>query len=256
MQTTTACLKFLLFTILTLITIPIQLIVMLFHKGKYSYALPYLWQNATIKIFSIKLKIIGTPITNQQIIYVSNHISYLDIPVIGSVLRASFVAKKDVASWPLFGFLSKLQQTAFISRNRNNARQEKNTLDQMLINGKSLIIFPEGTSTDGREVLPFKSSLFSIALKNSENNMLIQPITLTMTLANGKKIENQETRDIYAWHINMDTPLHVHLWGFAKTKGAEITMEFHPPINPSDYSDRKELAKACHSTVSNTLNKI
>ncbi len=252
MRIATASIKLLLFAIITLITIPLQLIVMTFHKGKYAYIIPYLWQNGTRMIFSIKPIIQGSPIKDRQIIYVSNHISYLDIPVIGSILRASFVAKEDVASWPVFGFLSTLQQTAFISRRKSDAKKGQNTLDNMLADKKSLIIFPEGTSTDGREVRPFKSSLFSIALKNADQNIEIQPITLKMIKSDGKQIDTQESRDIYAWHINMDTPLHIHLWRFAKTTGTEISVEFHPPINPSDYSDRKELAKACHSAVSNT----
>lgn len=228
---------------------------MQFHKGKYAYILPYIWQKFTCRIFSINLIISGTPHVKAQTIYVGNHVSYLDIPVIGSVLKASFVAKKDVASWPVFGFLSKLQQTAFISRERADASKGKQTLNTMLNQGKSLIIFAEGTSTDGREVLPFKSSLFSVAIQDTLPNIYIQPITLRMKTTNNKEIITQDDRDLYSWHRDMDTPLGPHLWRFAKSRGATISLKFHPEIKAHDFSNRKTLAKACHNTVSIGLNQ-
>ncbi|PCK00226.1 MAG: 1-acyl-sn-glycerol-3-phosphate acyltransferase [Zetaproteobacteria bacterium] len=253
MNTVKASFKFLLFILLTLPVVPVQAIILKFHTGKYAYTLPYLWQKAICTIFSIKVKVIGTPNKSHQTIYISNHISYLDIPVLGSVIPASFVAKKDVASWPVFGFLSKLQQTAFISRNRADADKGRQALNAMLEQNKSLIIFAEGTSTDGREVLPFKSSLFSIALQDNLPDILVQPITIKMKTINQKEISTQFDRDLYSWHLNMDTPLGTHLWRFAKNQGAEISLTFHTPIKAQDYSDRKTLAKACHNTVSNGL---
>ena len=248
-----ASVKFLLFALLTLPIVALQSLLLLIHTGKGAYILPWLWQNAVCLIFRIKVKITGAPYTDKQTIYVSNHISYLDIPVIGSLLRASFVAKKDVASWPVFGFLSTLQQTAFISRDRADATKAKNDLDQMLNDGKSLIIFPEGTSTDGREVVPFKSSLFSIAMKEELTDIYIQPITLKMETVDKKTLETQADRDLYSWHINMDAPLADHLWLFAKSKGAEISLNFHRPVKAHDFENRKTLAKSCYDSVSSGL---
>ena len=125
----------------------------------------------------------------------------------------------------------------------------------MLKDGKSLIIFPEGTSTDGREVLPFKSSLFSIAYKDGLADITLQPITLQMVQVNNKNVINQKDRDLYSWHINMDTPLEKHLWRFALSKGAIISLTFHNIIKANEVNDRKTLAKLCHNTVSNELSK-
>ncbi|MGN7439106.1 MAG: lysophospholipid acyltransferase family protein [Alcanivorax sp.] len=254
MRTAIAAFKFLLFTLLSLLVAPLQILTLMIHKGNGAYIIPWLWQKTVCKIFRIKVIVEGTPYTDSQTIYVSNHISYLDIPAVGRILRASFVAKKDVASWPVFGFLSKLQQTAFISRSREDAKKEKHALDNMLTDGKSLIIFPEGTSTDGREVLPFKSSLFSIAYREGLDDIMIQPFTISMSRVDNKDITTQEIRDIYSWHINMDTPLEKHLWRFAKSTGAEIKVTFHTEIRASDFSDRKTLAKTSHNAVSNGLN--
>ncbi len=250
MRTIVATLKFLAFSLLTIILVPFQAIVMLFSKGKAAYILPCLWQKLVCKIFCIKIVKNGTPNTEKQTIFVSNHISYLDIPAIGSIIKASFVAKRDVASWPVFGFLSKLQQTAFISREKSDARLGKNALDAMLRDGKSLIIFPEGTSTDGRSVYPFKSSLFSVAMNANNTDINVQPFTLEMLSVDNHAIETQNDRDLYSWHLNMDTPLDKHLWRFAKSKGANIRLTFHQSFLASNFSDRKTLAKACHDAVS------
>jgi len=253
MHNVIAALKIVLFALISLIVVPVQSLVLVFDKGPGSYIIPQQWHKALCFIFGIKIKYVGKPHTDGQTIFVSNHMSYLDILVLGTVLRASFVAKKDVASWPVFGFLSKLQQTAFISRSHVDARKEKNALDTMISDKKSLIIFPEGTSTDGREVIPFKSSLFSIALRNEQSNIMIQPITLAMHQVDKHEITKQDDHDLYAWHINMTTPLGEHLWRFARSKGAEIHIHFHTPVDANEYSDRKILAKLCHEAVSNGL---
>ncbi len=254
MSTIKAILKLLLFAIVSIVIVTLQLIVLAFNNGPAAYIIPQQWHRILCFVFGIKIRITGEPYKNGQVIFVSNHISYLDILVLGTALRASFVAKKDIASWPVFGFLSKLQQTAFISRSHIDAKKEKHALDTMLASGKSLIIFPEGTSTDGREVIPFKSSLFAIALRNENNSdIFIQPITLAMQSVDKHDVVTQDDRDLYAWHINMTTPLAEHLWRFAKSRGAEIHLYFHTPVDANEYTDRKILAKTCHEAVSNGL---
>ncbi len=256
MRSFIAALKMLAFAALCLVVVPLQLILMLFHKGRYAYILPHLWHKGVCAIFRIRVQKTGSIYTDSQVLYMSNHLSYLDIPAIASILCfGSFVAKKDVASWPIFGFLSTLQQTAFISRSRGDAKKEANALDTMLEDGKNLIIFPEGTSTDGRGVLDFKSSLFSIALREGLENLIIQPVTVEMLSTNGHAPETQEDRDLYSWHRDMDDSieLHHHLWSFAKSSGAIISISFHDIIHAKNFSDRKILAKTCHEAVSNGL---
>ena len=207
--------KFILFLLISAFVIPTMTVWLLIDRGPRSYILPHFWQWGVSKIFNIKVKIIGKPHTDEQMLYISNHISYLDIPAIGSVLRASFVAKEDLASWPVFGYFSKMQQTAFISRNPAHAEKEKNSLGNMLKEGKSLIIFPEGTSTDGQNVLPFKSSLFALALNNPTGHSLpIQPISVKILEIENEPVETQTQRDLYAWHGDMT--LGPHLINFAK----------------------------------------
>ena len=249
-----AILRFFAFFLLCLVVVPTQTLLLLFHRGRGSYWIPHLWHKAVCLIFGIKVIKKGKIETDRQTIYVSNHISYLDIPAIASILReASFVAKKDVASWPVFGYLSKLQQTAFISRSASDAKKEKHNLEVMLDDGKSLIIFPEGTSTDGVSVKNFKSSLFEIAMQRKDQGIVVQPFTIKVLETNGKSPENQDERDIYAWHLGTDIELHEHLWNFAKNGTTVLEVTFHKPLTVSEFENRKALSNICHETVLNGL---
>lgn len=249
-----AAFKFLLFALLCVPVIFLQLIVLSVHKGRYSYIIPQFWHSCVCCIFRIKVRKCGEIYNKGQVIFVGNHVSYLDIPAIASILApASFVAKKDVASWPVFGFLSKLQQTAFISRSSSDAKKEKQSLDAMLDAGKNLIIFPEGTSTDGVNVRPFKSSLFEMAMQRKAQALHVQPFTIKVLTSGGKPPETQEDRDLYSWHLNMDAELHHHLWNFAKNSGAELEITFHTALSVSDFENRKDLAQTSHETVAKGL---
>ena len=176
--------------------------------------------------------------------------SWLDIPVIGSTVKASFVAKREVATWPVFGFLSKLQQTAFIDRSRNAALREKNSLKNQLENGKRFILFPEGTSSNGQEVLPFKSSLLEVAKTNCP--LSIQPFSLTIQTISNKPIVDSAQYDTYAWYGDMT--LAPHLWNFAKSKGAHIHLDFLDMITTEGEMDRKELTKTIRDKVTYSFN--
>lgn len=243
--------KLALFFLWSAIMVPLQLIVMLFRGSKPAYTIPWLWHKGVCRILGLRVIVEGEPCTDRQVIFISNHLSYLDIPVIGSVLKASFVAKGEVASWPVFGFLSKLQQTAFISRSRTTLDNDKNNLGTMLKDGRSMIIFPEGTSTDGRTVVPFKSSLFSIAYTDGNTDVWLQPMTLSIISVNGKTPAAQSVRDLYAWHSDMT--LNPHLAAFGKISGATIKITFHPPVSARATPDRKLLAASCHEAVSSGL---
>lgn len=253
MSAVKASVKLALFALLCVPVVLTQPFLLMVYRGPHAYHIPYLWHRSVCAIFGIRFKIIGKPATDRQTIYMSNHLSYLDIPMIGSLLKASFVAKKEVESWPVFGFLSKLQQTEFIERKRTAAHQQKQVMSARLASGQSLIIFPEGTSTSGESVLPFKSSLFTLAMDGSAKDLYVQPMTISLVKVNGKTPENTDTRNIYAWPRDLDMPLHEHLWRFACSSGADLTLTFHPPLRARDYDDRKILAKACHDNVSKGL---
>ena len=240
-----AILKLMLFAIWSFCMVSIQLVILLFSRGKIAYLTPYIWHHGVCKIFRVTVTTSGEIAPPNATLYISNHMSWIDIPVIGSVLKASFVAKREVASWPIFGFLSKLQQTAFIDRNRRSALKEKDSLKNKLETGKSLILFPEGTSSDGSSVLPFKSSLFELA--KGEKDITLQPFSITIQGINKQPVLTQKQRDLYAWHGDMD--LAPHLWTFAQQKHIHIHLDFLSPLEITLESQRKEISNHAYQLI-------
>ena len=252
--TTRGILRLTAFATWSLLVVPPQLVVLVVTRGAPAYIIPQIWHRGVIRIFGLKLHIIGTPQRETQTIYVSNHISYLDIPVLGSVLSAAFVAKSEVAGWPVFGFLSRLQQTAFINRARVDTAQSRDSLKARLNQGQSLILFPEATSSNGREVLHFRSSFFALAEGaqrhfeghgGEDGGIYVQPLTV--------RVQDNRTRggytaiENYAWYGDMELP--PHLWHFAKYGAADIELIFHHPIAPQRHPDRKTLANLCEQAI-------
>jgi 1-acyl-sn-glycerol-3-phosphate acyltransferase len=182
-----ATLKILFFVLGCILIMPLQGLVLLFTKGRGACVIPLIWHRAMCWNFQIRCKVVGTPNAAHQTLYMSNHISYLDISALSTVIPYSFVAKSEVQGWPLFGALAKLQRTAFIVRKRSQIVQETNAIAKRLEDGDSLIIFPEGTSSTGFDVLPFKSSLFTLALDGSAENLYVQPVTIRVLEVDGRK---------------------------------------------------------------------
>ncbi len=254
MRSVIASLKMLAFVLWCLLLVPPQALLLVFYKGPKAYAIPFLWERGTAFIFGLKAEIAGMPVTKGQVFYFSNHLSYLDVPLLGGIIpRASFVAKSEVASWPVFGFLSTLQQTEFIERERTAIARESAAIAEKVASGRSLIIFPEGTSTSGLSVEPFKSSLFTLALGNGNANLQLQPVTISILTVDGHPPRSKEENDLYAWPRDMEMGLGPHLWRFAKTKGARLRVTFHPALRASAFTDRKTLANTCHDSVSKGL---
>lgn len=245
-----AVFKILALAIWSLPLVLIQVIILFFHKGHGAYYVPRFWHKGVSFIIGLRTEISGVPVETGQVIYVSNHLSYLDVPAIGSYLLASFIAKEEVARWPVIGFLSTVQQTAFISRSSSHAKKVANALDHMLKNGKSLILFPEGTSSAGTDVLPFKSSLFSLAMPKDMEAIPIQPFVIELTSVNGRTVTT-ESRDLYSWYGDMD--FGPHIWEFLKNSGATIRLTFLPVISPQDGLDRKELCRLVQDQISSGL---
>lgn len=213
-----------------------------------------LWYRACQKICGLRVIVNGTPHTDGATLYCANHVSYLDIIVLGALADARFVAKKDVASWPLFGVLAKLANTIFVSRERRNALGDCDGLKGALANGDKLVLFPEGTSSNGLNVLPFRSTLFAaVEPKHVDPNVTMQPVSIAYArYADGRRLKGELT-DLYAWYGDMT--LAGHLLSVFGLKGCVIEVSYLPPIRPVAFPDRKSLADACHRAVRQSLLK-
>lgn len=236
-----ALFKICIFLILCLITIALQSLSRLFlGHTKYLYVIPQMFHNTTCAIFGIRRKLQGAFHSGQKVIFVGNHLSYIDICAIGGKLPATFISKKEVKSWPIFGILATLSKTVFIDRRPEALPQAINAIKKSLNDGRSLILFPEATSTDGHDVVPFKSSLFQLFLTDDlKNDLVVQPFTVI--------IDPPQDHDLYAWYGDMT--MLPHLWNLAKSKGIDLTIKLHAPRKANIYDNRKKLAKDCYEDV-------
>ena len=212
------------------------------------------WHANICKIGGLDVVVHGVPEKRGSVLFVSNHISYLDIVAIGGVIDGCFIAKSEVESWPIFGWLARQRRTLFVERSSRHAKDQGNWLKDRLAKGDDLILFPEGTSTDGRQVLSFKSTLFA-AVENStpEDDVLIQPITIAYSRFAGNPMCS-EMRPRYAWYGDMT--LGSHLWYWLGLSGAGIDVIFHEPVKASLHPSRKALANHCYEIVAKGLQDI
>lgn len=206
-----------------------------------------IFHRCLLRLLGIRVRVRGKPSSASPVLFVSNHVSYLDIPAIGAVLPAAFVAKAEVSDWPLFGFLARVQNTVFVERRVTRAAVQREQLRDSLAHGRNLILFPEGTSSVGLSVLPFKSSLFSIVEDLlGDKEIVVQPLSVTCVESGGLPML-LEDRSRYAWYGDMT--LAPHLWEIFKGDGFTVELAFHDPLTTADYPSRKDLAAACHKAV-------
>ena len=188
------------------------------------------WHRGCCAIFGLEIRVHDLPVQEGATLYVGNHVSYLDIVVLGSVLNVPFVAKREVAGWPVIGLIGKLGGTMFIDCKA--AR---------LAAGERLILFPEGTSSSGDRVLPFKSALFAALEHDAAGRTVkVQPVTIAYTRLRGGLTIGLAARAFYAWYGDMT--LLPHIWQALGLPGAVVEVRFHPPVTASDFASRKALA--------------
>lgn len=240
-----------------LLVMPLLYFLLRALKLSFHQELPHYFHVGVQKIFGLAVTHSGARSSIQPTLYVSNHISYLDIFVLGDI-RAWFIAKSEVAGWPLLGQLARFQNTLFIERKAGRARQQLEVLQAHLNSGQSLILFPEGTSTDGAHVEPFKSSLFEAANigvdpQQKSVKVAIQPITVVYTHQAGRNM-NQQMRDSYAWYANM--PFAGHFFALFPLKKVDVKVHFHPVVYSDEFATRKQCAEHCYSVVSRKMHEL
>ncbi|GLQ05208.1 lysophospholipid acyltransferase family protein [Sneathiella chinensis] len=233
-----------------LIMAPLQ-VVMLTVAPRHRYVLPQLFHSGLCRLFRVKLVIHGTPSQKHPTLFVFNHISWLDIPVIGKALKGSFVAKKEVAGYPAIGWLAKLQQTIFIARTRPAVKNHKDDMQIHLEQGDSIFLFPEGTSSNGIVLQNFKSAYFALAEgHNGDMPLTVQPVTLAFSQMDNLMM-TRSTMGIVAWVG--DEELISHVWQFLNAGRVTAELRFHEPVTIDQYASRKEMARDCQNTVSEGL---
>jgi 1-acyl-sn-glycerol-3-phosphate acyltransferase len=205
-----------------------------------------LWCRIVCRLAGLRAHVVGTPHTAGPTLYVSNHVSYLDIAVLSRQLEGVYVAKSEVAGWPLFGTIARLTGSIFVSRRSKDARVQREKVCAHLAKGGSLLLFPEGTSTDGTKVAPFKAALFDIAGIH-DSGISVQPISLVYTRAIDGTPLTGPHRKLYSWYGDMT--LLPHLFRVLGLPGAEVELRYHSAVQPSQFASRKALARHCEEQV-------
>ncbi|HXJ02407.1 MAG TPA: lysophospholipid acyltransferase family protein, partial [Micropepsaceae bacterium] len=213
-------------------------------------SIPRLYHRFVCQLFGLRVAVAGTPI--QGGLLAANHTGWLDIPILSALTPISFVAKSEVGAWPFFGTLARLQRTIFIRRAKAKAAEARDDIRKRLIEGDTLVLFPEGTSSDGNHVLPFRSALLSAAeLSLGEEaghavHAAVQPVSVAYVGLHGIPM-GRENRPFFAWYGDME--LVPHLWESLKTGPIDVTVEFHPPLTVDAAGGRKALASKCEALV-------
>ena len=205
------------------------------------------WRVVVAVVFLARVVVHGTLEYTRPLILVGNHSSYVDIAVMGSLIHGSFVAKAEVRSWPGLGFLAVIARTVFVDRKRSAVTQHRDQIANRLADGEPLILFPEGTTSNGNKVLPFKSALFNVAENSgSDNPLYIQPFAIAYTRAGGLPMGLAQ-RPYYAWVG--DEELVPHLWELLKRGSFTVEVGFLPAVSNEDFLSRKALASFCEAEV-------
>lgn len=235
----------------TLPLLPVQIAAVAFGRRELAERVPVLYHRGLAWLLRVHVRTVGALSTTRPTLFVINHVSWLDIVVLDTLIRASYVTKMEVGEWPIFGTLARLQRCVFIERKAARSRDQKDQMQVRLEAGDSLILFPEGTSADGMRILPFKSTFFALAEKRVNGEpLVVQPVSLAYAELNGLPV-GRRWMSRFAWVG--DQALVPHLWQFLCSGPSTAEVTFHPPVTIDQFASRKEMAAWCQQVVARGL---
>lgn len=218
------------------------------RNWRLSHHMPVLFHRLVLKLLRVRVRIEGAPDNDRPLLIVSNHLSWLDIVVIGSAFPVSFIAKAEVGTWPVIGTFARMQRSVFIDRTRRTATRDAHaTMTERLAGGDPLVLFAEGTTSDGHRVLPFRSALIGAATSVAEEAgaARIQPLTVAYPGRAGS--ETPLPGPDLAWHGDMD--LLPHLKDVIAGPPIEAVLSFGAAEAIGAEADRKVLARDLETAI-------
>ncbi len=245
------------FLVIALICAPIPLFCGRKVHRRVAIALTKVWARWNAAVLGITVDLVNGHLIDKKQNYfiIGNHLSYLDIIIVGSKKPGLFVAKKEVAYWPLLGQLAWLGGSIFVDRSKKGPTAHRPYIAQIakyLKQGLTILVFPEGTSSNGRGVLPFKKTIFSSAIL-AETPIL--PLTLRYVSVNGEPF-GPHNCDLVTWHSDMTFV--DHFWGVLNLKGFHTEVIVNPPLleKPIDKDNvlpqAKALSEKAHEVIEKT----
>jgi 1-acyl-sn-glycerol-3-phosphate acyltransferase len=234
---------FSIFALFTLPLLPLQYVSMKFERFVHK-SLPRFWHRVIARLLGIRVQVIGGLSAERPLLIVSNHSSWADIVILSAIAEVSFIAKSEVKSWPLFGLFAVLQRSVFVERHRKqSAGDQADTIAARLAQGDAMVLFAEGTTSDGNRVLPFKSALFGaaqVALRGTEaHKVLIQPVSIAYTRVHGLPM-GRYMRPVSSWPGTV--PLSANLIAMAREGALDVEVRIGAPVEFTPNSSRKSVA--------------
>ncbi len=246
------------FFVLTLPLMPVQALLLLTSlKGARNF--PHWYHRQVCRLLGIRLHVDGEVVRGTPVLLVANHTTWLDIPVLSAVAPVSFVAKKEVASWPFVSSLARLQRTVFVDRTRRTAvGQTTGEIGERLGQGDAIVLFAEGTSSDGNRVLPFMTSLFAAAKPaageaNVAPDAVVQTLAVVYTRLHGMPLARARRPGV-AWYGDME--MRGHAWELLKSGPLDVEIKVSEPVPLASFADRKALARHTEAQVRENVVRI
>ncbi|QIB33864.1 lysophospholipid acyltransferase family protein [Ancylobacter pratisalsi] len=230
---------------ITLIGIPLQWLSVALQLPTRR-TIPVLYHRILLALIGVRVTVVGAPAEVRPLMILSNHVSWLDIPVLGSRLPLCFVAKSEVSRWPGIGLLAKLQRTIFVDRaSRTATGKVAGEMAARMNGGDAVVLFAEGTSSDGNRVLPFRSALVGAARQavGSEAGAAIQPLAIAYVGQGGISL-GRARRPLVAWYGDMD--LAPHLMTVLRRGAIDVELHFGSVVEPGE---RKKATQAAAQSV-------
>jgi 1-acyl-sn-glycerol-3-phosphate acyltransferase len=237
--------------VLTLVLLPFQWMSVQF-AWPMRRRVPTLYHGLVCRILGVRIRTIGRQAAVAPLLIVSNHVSWLDISVITAVAPVVFVAKREVAAWPVFGLLARLQRSVFVDRERRQKTRDVNSeIGRRLVAGDAVLLFAEGTSSDGNRVLTFRTALIgaardAVADARNDEQVWIQPLSIAYTAMRGLPL-GRSGRSTVAWYGSMS--LLPHLRQLVAQGAVDVTVSWGDPIRYDRFSDRKIVAQQVERCV-------
>lgn len=222
----------------TALLIPVYLLARLLPGRQPDRWVAGLWGGILVRLFGVKLEIEGAPMKEPGAL-VANHVSWMDILALAAAAPTHFVSKSEVAHWPVVGFIARIADAEFIERKPAQARLHEARLAQRIKDGDLLCFFPEGTSSDGLVVLPFKTTLFAIFQATGAK---AQPVSLKYTPP------PHLPKRFYGYYDDLSFGDSAGA-ALARSTGGVLRITFHAPVDPADHPDRKRMAAFCEAEV-------
>src|SRR3954451_1736257 len=239
------------FALATLPLMPLQWLLVAL-KSPLRRTIPVLYHRFLLALLGIRVRRTGAPTDKRPLLIAANHSSWLDISIITAQAPVVFVAKSEIARWPFFGLLAKLQRTVFVERDRRHKTGEVNAeIGQRLAEGDPVLLFGEGTAGDGNRVMPFRTALIgaardAVASAGNANQVWIQPLSIAYVSQQGIPL-GRHLRPRAAWYGKMK--LIEHMGAIVRSGAIDVSVTWGEPIPYDGAADRKALARLLESSI-------